>query len=166
MFVIFLTGVITQLLRVRLRKPKNIAWLESLTTPIENLWIELRDFRLLMLDWLLVTIQTDFFQTKLRVLYPVIGGYNVYVRTYFNKLNNTYNNYIGEHRLQEFDYNLGETTPTPYYRTVYNIYEWSNSWQYQIVMPIAYTSLESEIRGYLNRYKPAGKTYELIFENI
>jgi len=99
----------------------------------------------------------------LRTIYPNVGTYKVYIKSTWESIPQNYNKYLGEHQIIEFDAFLAEAIPTEY--DLY-ISERNLEFDYLVIFPLAYANSLISIEALLKKYKPAGKNYKIIFENI
>lgn len=146
-----------------LRKPIMLGFAKVLIVNIEDLWSLLAAYYTAVTTDLLVTIQTNILQAHLRVLYPDVGSFKVFIKTQWDNIPQEYIQFIGEHHKQEFCKKLSETTPTEY--------EWKLSdrvlpYDYYVIVPTTYSTALPAITSILNRKRPAGKRYLIQFQNI
>jgi len=147
-----------------LRKPIIKGFLKVLLTSVIDLWVSTSNFYTAVINELQTTILTNVLQTRLRNSYPDVGAFKVFIKTQWDNIPQLYIQKLGEHRKQEYCYNLVEAvTPQQYI--------WLNSERdllhdYYVIVPTTYTSNQSAIEFVLNKFKPAGKRYLLIFDDI
>ncbi len=162
MFLLDKTKFVRHFTRPRLRKPKNLAWGKVQVWHVFELWNELYQYFLQIVADLTVTITTDVFQARLRTLYPNVGAFKCFVKNQYELIPNPYMQYLGEHHLPEYDYLLTEAQPPLYEKYLQEM----EPYDYHIVIPVAYSADAPAITFLCNKYKPAGKRYQLIFQNI
>lgn len=161
MFIFDIPAFVRSYLPSFLRKPKQVSWLVVLLEPMRTLWLEFYTLINQIDASLLVTVQTDILESALRVLYPIVSTHQVYVIT--NHKEAIYSQFIGEHHKEEYDYFDGE----PSFTNSYDYFTEERAIvEYSVIVPTAYTSNELDIIAFIERYRPAGKTYSLIFQDI
>lgn len=154
---------INRVLPTAIRKPILKAWVKVLLSPAIELFGLLTTARQKYIDDLSISVLTDILQAKLRVSYPNVTNFKVYVINQWDPLSFDYDQYIGEHHGQGYDYFLSEGAAQEY---DYFLSEQSIPYDYNVYVPTAYSSDASAINQFLNRYKPAGKRFQIIFQNI
>ena len=149
------------------RKPIFKAFLKVLATPVLAYYATSGAYYQLKLNEIAPNLLTDVLQAYLRSIYPntVIGNYKCWVYNQYELTPQIYLQYIGGHMLQENDYSIGETFTQEY---DYTIDEQKPLFDYAIVIPVTYNTPAnvSAITALLMKYKPAGKTLSINFQNI
>lgn len=145
------------------RKPIIKAFLKVLLTPIVDLFVSAKTYYLQVVNELQTSILTDVLQGKLRTLYPDVGSFKVFVKTQWDTFPKSHNKYLSEHQMPEYDGFLNEITTPEYdgYITERNL-----TYDYHVIVPSAYIAETSQITQLLNKFKPAGKRFQLIFNDI
>jgi hypothetical protein len=148
-----------------LRKAKMKAFVKVLLTPMQKMWVDSNLFYQSIIAGLQPYCLTDVLQAKLRLLYPMVGGFQCYVKNQDELTQQVWLQYIGEHQLQENDYSIGESFTQEY---DYNIEEQTPINDYIIIVPLAYNTVANnqQLNFFLNKYKVAGRVYQLSFQNI
>ncbi len=154
---------INQVLPTFVRKPISTGFAKVLLKPLEGLWTDLSDYYIAVYDTLGVTIETDVLQTKLRGLYPDVGSFKVFIKTQYDNQPQVHIQRDTEHHKREYFYKLSEAGPDRY---CWYLSERDLPYDYHVIVPTTYSASEVSIRKLLDRYRPAGKTYLLIFSNI
>lgn len=158
-----LTRYIRFILPTFLRKAKMKAFIKVLLIHVEELFLELKTFYTQVIDELQTSILTDVLQAKLRLIYPNVGSFKVFVKSEWENYPTIYIQNLGEHHKQEFAYTLAEAQPPKY---IWNRVELNLAFDYVVIVPVAYTSSLGAITVFLNKFKPAGKRYIISFQNI
>lgn len=146
----------------KLRKPKQLAWLKAVSMPLQSLVNEI----LLVYNQLVATLstnaRTELLQARLRVLFPDTLLGKMWVKTVYDDHPSYYTQDLGEHHIQEYDYDLGEAAND------FEYYREERDWGYDfyIIAPTDYTTQEAQIINAVNVYRPAGKRIRVIFQNI
>lgn len=145
------------------RKPIIKAFLKVLLTPIVDLFTSTKSYYLQVVNELQTSILTDVLQGKLRTLYPDVGAFKVFVKTQWDEFPRCYDKFLSEHQKPEYTGFLSEIV-TPEYDAF--IAERILAHDYYVIVPTLYTANQSVIEIILNKFKPAGKRYLLIFDDI
>jgi hypothetical protein len=149
-----------------LRQPKQTAWLLVLAKPMGTLWAELSALYYSLLLMLNTTVQHDVLQAYLRTKYPNVGTFKVFIKTNYDAKPQRYAQAIGEHHTQQYCYFISETpTATAPASISYSMAENNIPFDYTILVPLAYTASLPVITAVINKYRPAGKSYQIIFQN-
>lgn len=163
MFLLNKDKFVTNFLPPILRRPKQTAWVKVLVFHVFDLWNELvLNYNIIVND-LNVTIETDVFQTYLRSLYPNVGSFKCFVKNQYDSIPTIYTQFQGEHHGTNYVFFDSEAQPSKY---VNFLSEDVKEFDYFIVIPVAYSGSIQAITSLLNKYKPSGKRYQLIFNNI
>lgn len=146
-----------------LRKPKIKAYVLVLLTPVIDLFATLTGTRTSLIDQAQLNILTDILQAQLRVDYPNVTNFKVHVSTEWDKYPQAYDQYLGEHHLQEYTMKHSEAGYVAQH-------DWFDTelllpFEYEVIVPVTYTANAPQIIVFLNRYRPAGRRYNLKFEN-
>lgn len=144
-----------------IRKPVMKAYLKVLASPMLAYYAITGAYYALKLDEIAPFVLTDYLQARLRVLYPNVTSFKCYIITNHDDLLNTYIHYKGEHHAPEFVFKEAEGAGIFIGYKSEHVY----TYDYTVIIPVAYTSSLPIIVSFLNKYKPAGKRYELKFEN-
>ena len=163
MFLLDKNKFVHDFLPPRRRKVKSTAWAKVIVMHVFLLWTELYSWYNQILVDLTTSICTDVFQSRLRALYPDVGSYKCFVKNQYDDIPTTYFQYKGEHHAIEYDYFISEAIPVRYELL---LAERQKAFDYHIIIPITYTSDLQAIEFIINKYKPSGKRYQLIFENL
>lgn len=148
-----------------LRMPIIKAYLKALATPFLNYYALAATYYQLKLDEIQPYCLTDVLQARLRVLYPNYTSFKCWVYNQAELTPQIYLQYIGGHYLQEYDYSIGESFTQEY---DYTILEQIPAYDYAVVIPVFYNTAPNvlAIEALLRKYKPAGKTLSITFQNI
>lgn len=155
---------VRRLLPTVLRFPQMVKLLVTLLIGFTNLWATFLSYRIALLEQLDINITVGSLQNKLRQLYPEVTGFKVYIITNYIGKQKTFDQYLTEHRAPEYEYFLSESAPVDTYD--YFLSEFYEPFDYTVYVPTAYTSDLADIEALLERYRPSGKEYNVIFENI
>lgn len=156
--------LISRLLPPFLRGARMKAWLRSLLRPLQDVWSDFLAFRLAVLDALSTAVTSESLQAKLRVMYPATGGHEVWVRTLADEMPSDYEQWLGEHHAPGYDYFLSENTnQVDYFQS-----ERQLAVQYAVYIPTAYNSTATlgAVTTFLNRFRPAGRQFQIIFQDL
>lgn len=145
------------------RQPVRKSFLRVLLFPFIDLWAIASAYRTATLQDLTTTIQTDVLQTRLRLLCPDVGSFKAFIKTQWDNILPTYAGYIGEHHKKDFDYFLSEAIASG---TDYLPSERNLPYDYYVIVPTTYSTNQLAIEALMNRFRPLGKRYLLIFQNI
>jgi hypothetical protein len=149
------------------RKPIMKGFLKVLASPVLAYYALTNAFYTAKLNELSPNLLTDVLQAQLRSLYPNTAGtnYKCWVYNQPELTQQVYLQYIGGHMLQENDYSIGESFTQEY---DYNIEEQDDVYDYKVVIPVVYNTPANlaAINGLISKYKPAGRTVLISFQNI
>jgi hypothetical protein len=158
---------VNNMLPTAMRKPVVKAFLKVLVTPVLAYYSIAGAHYQAKLNEIAPNLLTDILQAYLRTLYPntVSGNYKCWVYNQHELTPQIYLQFIGGHMLQEFDYSIGETFTQEY---DYTILEHRPAAEYVVVIPTIYnvSSNSVAIMAILSKYKPAGKSFAITFQNI
>ena len=145
------------------RQPVRKSFLRVLLLPFVDLWALTSSYRTATLADLTTTIQTDVLQARLRLLCPDVGSFKAFIKTQWDNILPTYAGYPGEHHYKEYDYLLSEATPSgvDYLHSERNLPH-----DFYVIVPTTYSTNQQAIEALINRFRPLGKRYFLIFQNI
>jgi hypothetical protein len=164
MYIIDLNKLIQRLVPPILSKPVFLAWAQVLLSPIKVLWSDANDYRNQIIEFLRVNISIASLQYTLRQRYPDIGSFRCYVRTVYDNFPTYYSSFRKEHHLlEEYDYfqSEGQADVSEWFRK-----EHLHKCQYNVIIPTAYISMEVEVITFLDTYRPAGRQYQLRFQDL
>jgi hypothetical protein len=158
---------VSNMLPGAIRKPIMKAYLKVLAAPMLAYYSLSGAYYQLKLDEIAPYLLTDILQARLRFLYPNTSGpaYKCWVYNQPELTPQVYLQYIGGHMLQENDYSIGETFTQEY---DYSIEEQKPLYDYAVIIPVVYNTPSNviAIEALLKKYKPAGKTVSINFQNI
>lgn len=158
---------VSHMLPGAIRKPIMKAYLKVLAAPMLAYYALSDTYYQLKVDEIQPYLLTDYLQARLRVLYPNTAGpiYKCWVYNQPELTPQIYLQFIGGHMLQEKDYSIGETFTQ---ELDYSIEEQKPLFDYAVVIPVVYNTPSNvvAIESFLKKYKPAGKTFSINFQNI
>jgi hypothetical protein len=150
-----------------LRKPIIKAFVKVLATPLLVYYDLSAAFYTAKLAEIQPNLLTDVLQALLRTIYPNTAGTNFkcWVYNQHELTPQVYLQFIGGHMLQEYDYFIGETFTQEF---DYFIDEQRPTYDYVVVVPIVYNTAVNvaKLQALLTKYKPAGKSFSISFQNI
>lgn len=163
MFLLDKIKFVNNFLPPRLRKPKFKAFCAVMVWHVFELWNDLVSNYNLAISSTAVTIQLDAFQTYLRTIYPNVGSFKVHVKTTWDNCPQGYNKFLSEHQIVEYDAFLNETPPSEYDLF---LSERNLEFDYKIIVPVTYYASLASIETLVKKYRPAGKSYQILFQNL
>ena len=139
------------------------AYLKVLATPLFGYYLKTEAWYNAKVAELTLNALTDVMQARLRVLYPDVGSFKVFVKTQWDNYPQEYMGLVNGHHKPQYVYTLGESQPP--------IYSWLLSERnlphdYFVIVPTTYTAQLPDITSFCNRYRPAGKRFLIQFQNI
>lgn len=146
-----------------MRKDVMKGYLKVLLTAIKDLFDDAQTFNTKTISELQTSIATNVLQAKLRVLYPDVGSYKVFVKTQWVNLPQEYIQFNGEHHKQLYAYKMSEATLTGY---MFKRSERVLPYDYYVILPTTYATSLASIDYLVNKFRPAGKRYLIQFSNI
>lgn len=157
MFVFDFDKFATDFLPPFLRKPKQIAWVKLLVFHVKDLWNELKVlFDKIMLD-LSINVTTDNLQAHLRLKYPQVGGLDISILNVYTP-EQIYGGYNNEHDAKGLTGYQGEAVDHP---IIGYPNEYRHLTNYIVEVPTTYQPNQQDILLILNKYKPAGKAFQI-----
>jgi hypothetical protein len=165
MFTFDFSLLVKRLLPPFLRKQIMVAWATVLLTPMANVWAELVAYYAQIIAYTSLYPGTFALQYELRLRYPNVSGYRVYIHTKYDDYPTTYCSYVGEHHLEEtvvFYDSEGTHNDVP----VWYEQETILKEEYVVIVPTFYSANALDIENFLNQYRPAGRRYILEFTDI
>lgn len=156
--------LINWLLPLSVRKPKIKAFLNVLLFPIKEIFSQTNQAQQQYVADLSINILTDTLLAKLQADYPTVGGFSCHIFNQWETIPQAYDKKLTEHHKQDYVYKLSEGSFTPDYD--FFLSEKDLPYDYHVVVPTAYTANYTAITNLINRYRPAGKRMQLIFQNI
>lgn len=154
---------VSYMLPTYMRKPIIKAYIKVLATPIIAYYGYVAAWYAAKVAELTLNALTDVTQGRLRQLYPDVGSFKVFVKTQWDNIPMEYIGSINGHHKTVFGYTLAEAQP-PLYSWLLS--ERNLAYDYYVIVPLVYESSLSEITSFCNRYRPAGKRFLLLFQNI
>lgn len=163
MFLLDKIKFIRNFIPPRRRQLKQLAWARVMVWHVFDLWTELYNYWLEIEFDLQNNIGTDVFQTRLRTLYPDVGAFKCFVKNQHNIIPSICIQYRGEHHAPKHIFLRSEGEPPTYLKLRSEL---QLDYDYHIVIPTTYQPQMQAITSLCNKYKPAGKRYLLIFDDI
>lgn len=157
-----LTKFSARMLPTFLRKPIMLAWMRVQLAAVNDLFVKSKTLYTSTMTDLNTFTTTDSLQARLRVHFPDVGAFKVFIKNKPERTAPFCIQYKGEHHHQEYIYMLSESLP----KYTHLLIERLLATQYEVYVPTTYSGQNALLVSLLDRFKPAGKNYTIIYQNI
>ncbi|MFM2385672.1 MAG: hypothetical protein RL660_429 [Bacteroidota bacterium] len=152
---------IRQFLPPRWRKSTAFEWLFIQLYHVSALWQMGVDHSAAIQSTISVTLSTESLLTYLQSLYPTVSSKSISIYTPTELLATQFAGYVGEGHSRCYTAYKSEAAAAKYYNQHGYPSEHRFVIDYIVKVPTQYSSSDTAIRAICNKYKPAGKNYQI-----